>query len=110
MAESNVVLSPEAKLTSCVERSITLGLPGPLNERLDRLVELADDEGARTNRKELVAALVLAAPESATQLADAVIALRKAKASDAAVSGDLASVLEFRRHQPGPRPRAASRR
>jgi hypothetical protein len=45
-----------------------------------------------------VAALVLAAPESATELADAVIALRKAKASDAAVSGDLASVLEFRRH------------
>lgn len=110
MGDSNVVLSPETKLTSCGERPITIGLPGPLNERLDRLVELADDEGARTNRKELVAALILAAPESATTLADAVIALRKAKASDAAVSGDLASVLEFRRHQPGPRPRAAARR
>jgi hypothetical protein len=110
MAESNVVLSPEAKLTSCEERSITLGLPGPLNERLDKLVNLADEEGARTNRKELVAALILASPESAAALADAVITLRKAKAGDAAVSGDLAAVLEFRRHQPGPRPKAALRR
>jgi hypothetical protein len=110
MDESNVVLSPEARLTSCEERLITIGLPGPLNERLDRLVELADGEGARTNRKELVAALVLSAPESATELADVVIAFRKAKARDAAVSGDLAAVLQFRRHQPGPRPRAAAKR
>jgi hypothetical protein len=110
MDESNVVVSPEARLTSCDEQAITIGLPGPLNERLDRLVELADAEGARTNRKELVAALVLAAPESAAELASAVIGYRKAKARDAAVSGDLAAVLQFRRHQPGPRRRTASRR
>jgi hypothetical protein len=110
MDESNVVLSPETRLTSCEERPITLGLPGPLNERLDRLVELADGEGARTNRKELVAALILAAPESGSDLAHEVIALRKAKARDAAVSGNLAAVLEFRRHQPGPRRRLMSKR
>jgi hypothetical protein len=110
MNESNVVFRPEARLTSCEEQSITIGLPGPLNERLDSLVDLADDEGAKTNRKELVAALILAASESASELANAVIALRKAKVRDAAVVGDLAAVLKFQRHQPGPRRRAASKR
>jgi hypothetical protein len=111
MDESNVVLSPDARIASCEERQITLGLAGPLNERLDRLVELADSEGARTNRKELIAALVLAAPASGTELADAVITFRKARARDAAVDEDLGRILLFKRHQPGPRrKRAANRR
>ena len=107
MDESNVVLSPDARLAMCEERQITIGLAGPLNERLDRLVELADSEGARTNRKELIAALVLAAPASGSELAEAVITLRKARARDAAVDGDLATILRFRRHQPGPRRKAS---
>ena len=105
MGESNVVINPEARLTACEEHQISVGLPGPLNERLDRLVGLADEEGARTNRKEMVAALVLAASETPEVLAAAVVSLRKAKARDAAVSGDLGAVLTFERHQPGPRPR-----
>lgn len=105
MADSNVVVSPEARLRTCPERQITLALPGPLNERLDRLVELADEEGARTNWKELVAALLLAAPEAPAALAESVLTFRKARARDAAVSGDLGAILAMGRHQPGPRPR-----
>ena len=105
MAKSNVEFSPEARLVACDERQITIGMPGPLNERLDRLVQLADEEGARTNRKELLAALVLGASPSPQLLADAVVTLRKAKAGDAAVSGDLGAVLAFKQHRPGPRPR-----
>lgn len=105
MGKNNVVANPESRLAACQQRQITLGLPAPLNERLDRLVELADDEGARTNRKELVSALLLAATENGSELAETVRRFRRARAQDAAVSGDLASVLEFREHRPGPRPR-----
>lgn len=108
MDESNVVFNPETKLTACQQRSVTIGLPGPLNERLDRLVELADEEGARTNRKELLAALVLAAPESEAQLDELVRTYRKARARDAAVAEDLGSVLAFKRHQPGPRKKSGT--
>jgi hypothetical protein len=108
MDESNVVINPETRISACPERQITIGLAGPLNERLDRLVELADLEGPRTNRKELLAALVLGAPASASALADAVVGLRKARARDATVSGDLGDVLSFRRHQPGPRRKSGS--
>lgn len=108
MDGDNVVFSPETKLTACEQRSITIGLPGPLNERLDRLVELADEEGARTNRKELLAALVLAAPESAAQLDDLVRTFRKAHARHAAVAEDLGAVLTFKRHLPGPRKKSGT--
>jgi hypothetical protein len=108
MNKSNVVFSPETRLTECDERQVTIGLPGPLNERLDRLVERADLEGARTNRKELLGALILEATESPVELAQAVVALRKARAKDAAVSGNVGDVLEFRQHQPGPRRRRRS--
>lgn len=110
MDQNNVVVSPEARLSECPSRHITLAIPGPLSERLDKLVELADMEGARTNRSELLASLLLAAPEEAADLADAVIAFRKARARDAAVSGDLAAVLQLSRHQPGPRRKARSGR
>jgi hypothetical protein len=108
MDESNVVFNPETRLTACQQRSVTIGLPGPLNERLDRLVDLADEEGARTNRKELLAALVLAAPESGAQLDELVRTYRKARARDAAVAEDLSSVLAFKRHQPGPRKKSGT--
>jgi hypothetical protein len=108
MGEGNVVINPETRLSTCPERQITVGLAGPLNERLDRLVELADLKGARTNRKELLAALVLGAPASASTLLEAVITLRTAKARDATVSGEPGDVLPFRRHQPGPRRKRGS--
>jgi hypothetical protein len=108
MDKSNVFLNPETKLSACPVRNVTVALPGPLNERLDRLVDLADDEGARTNRRELLGALVLQAAESGEALAAAVVAFRKARARDAAVAEDLGAVLRFERHQPGPRRKSAS--
>lgn len=107
MVERNIVVAPETRLTNAPERQVSVNLPGPINERLDRLRELADEEGARTSRKEIVAALILDAPEGGEDLSAAVIRYRKARARDAAIAGvDAADVLEFRRHSPGPRRRA----
>ncbi len=109
MVENKVVINPEARLPQCQEQQVSVGLPAPINERLDQLVELADEEGAKTSRKELLAALILSAPEAAEELARAVIDYRKARARDAAVGGDASPVLSLRRHLPGPRPKARHR-
>jgi len=84
-------------------------VPSPLSERLDQLVTVANEGGAGTNRKELVASLVLAAPEDADELMRQVVAYRKARAADAVVRGrHLGDVLAFRRHPRGPRPRKSA--
>jgi hypothetical protein len=59
---------PETPLPSCPERSVGLGLPVPINARLDLLVELAEQAGERTSRKEIVATCILAAPDGADEL------------------------------------------
>lgn len=107
MVRSNVVVSPDARLVLCDEQPTSLSFVAPINERLDQLVELADQAGARTTRKELVAALILGASDSAVTLRDAVLTYRTSRAKDAAVSGDPARVLELRQHRPGPRRKRA---
>lgn len=108
LVKSNVVINPETRLIHCEQQPTSIGFVAPINERLDQLVELADEEGARTNRKELLAALVLAAPEAGVALRDVVLSYRTSRARDAAVAADPTRVLELRRHRPGPRPRQAS--
>ena len=88
------------------EDQINISVPGPLNARLDALVELANAAGENTTRKEIVAALLLSAPESGEALADQVRALRRAKDVDATVEGfDVSSFVEPQKQSPGPRPR-----
>jgi hypothetical protein len=106
MAEDKVTINPEMRLSRCPSTPVNVAFVRPINERLDGLVELADEEGARTNRRELLSALILDASESGATLAAAVIRYRKATAREAAVSDDASKVLEFRQHRPGPRTRA----
>lgn len=106
MDQSTVGISPDARLARCEPQQISVEIPSPLNARLDALVRMADEEGAATSRRELVAALILGAPTSGRRLAAAVIRLRKARAAEAGVPGvPLAEVLELKSHPPGPRPR-----
>ena len=88
------------------EDQINVSVPAPLNARLDALVELANQAGENTNRKEVVSALLLSAPESGNAIADHVRAFRQAAANDAAVPGyDESEFLHPRKQGPGPRPR-----
>ncbi len=103
MSEDKDELDPATPLRLVRRRQVTFSFALPLDERVDRLVELADEAGASTSRAELLAGLVLAAPETAEELSQLVQSLRRAKAGDAAVGGDLDGVLAVRRHQPGPR-------
>ena len=53
-------------------------IPQPLDTRLDALVRTAERAGERTNRRELVAALILATPTAPTELADLLHRYRRA--------------------------------
>jgi hypothetical protein len=101
-----VKIRPDAQLQRCPEFQIGVGLPAPLSGRLDGLVERADDAGAKTSRKELLGALLLAASDDGEKLAELVQRYRKATAGDAQVPDQPeARFLEPDRPAPGPRPR-----
>jgi hypothetical protein len=100
-------IDPNTPLASCPEVPVGTNLPGPINERLDLLITRANEHGARTTRKEALAALILAAPEERQRLFDLIVAFRRANAGSAGLrDSDPGQVLEFRRHPRGPRKRA----
>lgn len=98
--------SPDDELALSPETRIGIALPVPLSVRLDVLVDLANRAGARTNRKEVLGAVLLAAPESSEGLAELVRALRTARARDTFVQGQPEETfLEPPQAKPGPRAR-----
>jgi hypothetical protein len=99
-------IDPEELLREAEERQVGVSLPLQISRRLDRLVSLANSEGLRVFRKDLVAALVLAAEEDPKKLADLVLELGKAKNRDAMAPDERrAEILQFDRPRPGRRPR-----
>jgi hypothetical protein len=71
------------------------------------LVELAEQAGERTSRKEIVAACILAAPDGADQLVGLLRAYHRSPADSTYPSGPkLFDVLEPQAVRPGRRPRS----
>jgi len=96
----------DAKLSELEARSVGLALSDPISQRLDALIELAEATGERTNRKELIAALILAATPDGDTLTGLVRRYRTARVRDALLDRDeSASTFEFRPPRPGPRRR-----
>ncbi len=93
------------RLRDSKDKQIGIRWPIALDQRLDDLVLRANDAGAGTNRRETIAALLLAADLSGDQLVDVILRFRTAFVRDAPLSsvGSGADVLEFRAHGPGPR-------
>lgn len=106
MAEGSAQIPPETPLPSCPERSVGLSLPLPITARIDLLVELAEQAGERTSRKEIVATCVLGAPDGAEELVRWLRIYRRSPADSVYPSGPmLEDVLALRPARPGPRPR-----
>jgi hypothetical protein len=80
-------------------------LPLALDQRLDVLVGRADAVGERTNRREVLAALLFAADMDGEQLGDTIRRYRRATVRDAVLDVPAGKVLDFKRHAPGPRAR-----
>ncbi|MFF5219508.1 hypothetical protein [Micromonospora sp. NPDC000442] len=99
-------ISADTPLPECPEKRIGLSLPGPISDRLDDLVALAEEAGERTNRKELVASLILAAPSVSGEISVLLHNYRRAKARAAPVDNiNDELTIAIRSHRPGPRPR-----
>src|SRR6266542_6108074 len=106
MTEHSAQIPPQTPLPSCPERSVGLSLPVPINARIDLLVELAEQAGERTSRKEIVATCVLGAPDGAEELVRWLRIYRRSPADSVYPSGPmLEDVLALRPARPGPRPR-----
>ena len=99
-------ISADTLLRECPEKRVGLDLPAPLSERLDDLVQLVEAAGDRTSRKELMASLILAAPEVGDKLSAQLRKYRQASARAARLSGSADEpTIGIRSYRPGPRSR-----
>lgn len=100
--------NPEDRNLRDSERASSLfNLPVALSHRLNKLVDLTAESGVRVHRVDVVAALILAAPESADELLKLHLEYGKAHVKDAAIEGEpVSNVLHLDRAKPGRRPRA----
>ena len=99
-------ISADMLLRECPEKRVGLDLPAPISQRLDDLVLLVEAAGDRTNRKELMASLILDASESGEKLSTVLRAYRQASARAARLDGASDDpTITIRSYGPGPRPR-----
>ena len=93
------------RLRDSKDKQVGLRWPVALDQRVDDLVERANDAGGNTNRRELIAALLLAADYDGDALADLLKKYRTAAVRDAPLRPEAhgADVLDFAKHKPGPR-------
>jgi len=96
----------DAPLHDAPEEGIGLTIPAPLSDRINALVDLVDAAGERTSRKELIAALILAARPISDELASALRTYRQASVGDASLEAKRATEsFQLVPRKPGPRPR-----
>ena len=98
--------NPDDPLDKSQARQRTLKFPDVLSERLDKLCHLLTTKGKHgvIERKDLVAALIAAAPEELDDLNDLIAEYREKKVRDALVGAEKdAKVIEFRPVKPGRR-------
>lgn len=99
-------LPADSRLRDAPEGSVGLALSRPISDRVDALVDLVESAGERTNRKELIAALILAAPPGADQLAATLRGYRQALVRDALLDPQHAgATVPVEAPRPGPRRR-----
>jgi hypothetical protein len=103
------VFQLDARLADQRERSLAVDVPIPVSERLDALLDLIYREGlGRVSRKELVAALLHAAPADVADLSDALSRYRRATVRDTHLGEDRGGkVVRFPQRAPGPRARSS---
>jgi hypothetical protein len=97
------------QLSELEERGVGLALSDPISQRLDVLIERAEATGERTNRKELIAALILGASPDGDALSSLLRRYRTARVRDTLLEHDESvSTVVFRQRRPGPRRRRRS--
>jgi hypothetical protein len=99
-------VSADTPLSDVEEHHVGLALSHPISHRVDELVRLLEATGERTNRKELMASLILGAPAAGDELAQLVRRYRTAVVRDTLLDPDRGgAVITVPIRKPGPRRR-----
>lgn len=108
-----VEVERNTRVAATPERTIAMKLPAAVSARLDRLVEMVETveraEGGRrvrrgTTRKEMVAALILDAPPSRSELNEKLRKYRRASVRKTLLPRPTTARVILPGHRPGPRP------
>lgn len=83
MAESRHPVGADLRLDGSPDRQVSFRIPLALDQRLDALVERAVEAGERTNRREVLSALLFAAQADGQQLGTILRTYRRASVGDA---------------------------
>jgi hypothetical protein len=108
MPEEPLTAPAEARLHRCHDVPVGVRVPFPLEERLNQLLQVAEDAGQRTDKTELVAAFLYASPSDVEGLESTLRSYRIASASDALLAPPADNVVRLQRRRPGPRRRKAA--
>lgn len=106
MTEDRHPVGKDLRLDGSPDRQVSLRIPLALDQRLDALVDRAVESGERTNRREVLSALLYAADGDGDSLGDLLRRYRRASVGDAVLDVETdENVIAFARHHPGPRTR-----
>lgn len=96
-------IDAERRVRDTERRAATFQLPDAVSRRLDDLTEIVHDEGDRTSRQELVAALISTASTDSPALIDTLRRYRRMSVREVTIGAQQDEVVVVRRYGPGPR-------
>lgn len=106
MPDRHPAIPQDHPLRDCPSQTISISWPTPVDRRLDELVSIARDAARDTNRREMLAALVLAASPDPEHVDTLLKEYRLATARDALIEPEAVeedNVIRLPKHRPGPR-------
>lgn len=92
----------DERLIASRDRQVGLRLPNAIDQRLDALLARSIDAGERTNRRELLAAIIFGTDMSGEELGGMLRSYRRATVKDALLDVEPGNVT-YLTHKPGPR-------
>jgi hypothetical protein len=96
-------LDADSLVVDTPEKPVSVNWPWAVEQRLEQLLKQAKDAGERTNRKELVAALVATSKLSDAQLNRMLRRYRTAKVREILAVSAEENIVPFTKQRPGPR-------
>ncbi|UXA15215.1 hypothetical protein KXD97_07705 [Mycobacterium sp. SMC-8] len=101
----DIPVDPYEAVIRSRDKQVGLRLPLAVGQRIDALLARATEAGERTNRKELIAALLATAELSGEELGRMLRQYRTSKVGDVLLDRDDsgAGVIQLVSHKPGPR-------
>jgi hypothetical protein len=102
---SDIPIDPDELVIRSRDKQVGLRLPLAVDQRIDALLARATAAGERTNRRELVAALLATIDLSGDELGAVLRKFRTSRVSEVLLDREDfdAGVIALRSHRPGPR-------